>query len=62
MRGGVEWQIQHKPKLSAVFDTKPIQSTVFFHTSQGNGVLTDLLFCIERISSSRSNGSEMSCV
>ena len=49
--GGVEWQIQHEAKPSAVFAQDLIPSTVFFRTSQVNGASTDLLFCIGRISS-----------
>ena len=33
-RGGVEWQIQHEVKPSAVFDTRPTLSTVFFRASE----------------------------
>ena len=44
--GGVEWQIQHKLKPSAVFTQDPTPSTVFSPTSQVNGALTDLLFCV----------------
>ena len=52
MRGGVEWQTQNEAKPSAVFARDPTPSTVFFHTSRVNGALTDLLFCVGRISSS----------
>ena len=33
-----------------------------FHISQVNGALTDLLFCIGRISSSSSDGSGQMCI
>ena len=55
-RDGVKWQIQHEAKLSAVFAWDPTQSTVFFCTSWVNNAVTDLLFCVGRISSSSSNG------
>ena len=52
MRGGVEWQIHHDAKLSAVFDMRPHPK---YCTLLINGALIDLLFCVGRISSS--NGS-----
>ena len=55
-RGGVEWQIQHEVKLSAVFAQDLTPSTVLFHTSRVNG---DLLFCVERISSSNRPGMDV---
>ena len=36
-RGGVEWQIHHEVKLSAVFAQDLTQSTVLFRTSRVNG-------------------------
>ena len=30
VRGGVEWEIQHKAKLGAMFVQDPTPSTVFF--------------------------------
>ena len=62
MRGGVEWQMQHEVKPSAVFARDPTLSVVFFHTSQVNGALTDLLFCVGRINSSSSDGSGQICI
>ena len=68
MRGGVEWQIQHEAKPSAVFARDPTPSTVFFYTSrstsQVNSALTDLLlFCVGSISSSSSSdGFEWMCI
>ena len=52
--GWIKWQIQYKAKLSAVvvFSQDSTLSTVFFCTSRVNGALTDLLFCVGRISSS----------
>ena len=47
MWGGVEWQIQHKAKLNAVFAWDPTPSIGFFCTSQVNGALTDSLFMLE---------------
>ena len=61
-RGGVEWQIQHEAKPSAVFARDPTPSTVFFRTSRVNGALTDLLFCVGRINSSSSDGSRRICI
>ena len=61
-RGGVEWQIQHEAKPSAVFARDPTPSTVFFCTSRVNGTLTDLLFCVGRISSISSDGFERMCI
>ena len=61
-RGGVEWQIQHEAKPSAVFAQDPTPSTVFFRTSRVNGALTDLLFCVGRISSCSSDGSRRICI
>ena len=43
MRGGVEWQIQHEVKPSAVFATRPHPSAVFYCTIQVYGAFTDLL-------------------
>ena len=56
MRGGVEWQVQHKAKPSAVFALDPTLSTVFLHTSQVNGGLTNLLFCVGKVSGSDWSG------
>ena len=56
-RSGVKWQIQHESMLSPVFARDLTLSTVLFHTSRVNGALTDLLFCVGRISSSSSDGS-----
>ena len=42
-RGGVEWQIQHEAKPSAVFATRPHPSAVFYRTTQVYGAFTDLL-------------------
>ena len=36
-RGGVEWQIQHEVKPSAILARDPTPSTVVFHTSEVNG-------------------------
>ena len=52
-RGGFKWQIQHEMKPTVVFARDSTRSTVFFHTSQVNGVL---MICIGKISSSSSNG------
>ena len=60
-RGGVEWQIQHEVKPSAVFAQDLTPSTVFFLT-QINGALIDLLFCVGRISSSSIDGLEQMCI
>ena len=48
-RGGVKWQIQHDAKPSAVYICPYITS------------LTDLMFCLGRISSS-SDGFEWMCI
>ena len=60
MRDGVEWQIQHKAKLSVVhvFDTRSHLEYCIFCTSWVYSVLTDTLFCVRKISSSDSDGSE----
>ena len=60
-RGGVKWQIHHEAKPILHLMQDPTLSTVFFRTSWVNGVLTDLLFCVGRISSSSSDGSETWC-
>ena len=52
MRGWVEWQIQYEAKPMLHFTQDPNPSTAFFCTSHVNGVLSDLLFYIGRISSS----------
>ena len=49
-RGGVEWQIQHEAKPSAVFATRPHPECCIFRTSRVNGALTNLLFFRGRIS------------
>ena len=41
-RGGVEWQIQPKTKLSAIFDTTSPPRVL-----RVNSILTDLLLCVE---------------
>ena len=61
-RGRVEWQIQHEAKPSAVFARDPTPSTVFFCTSQVHGALTDLLFCVGRISSSSTDEFGQMCI
>ena len=40
----------------------PIPGAVFFRTSRVNGALTDLLFCVGRISSSSSDKFERMCI
>ena len=63
MRGEVEWQIQHEVKPSAVVAQDPTLSTVLFSTSRLNGALSDLLFCVGRISSSSSSdGFRQKCI
>ena len=57
MRDGVQWQIQHETKLSAVLDTALHLEYRIFRPSQMYCTSTDLLFYVERISSSSSNGS-----
>ena len=42
-RGGVEWQIQHEAKPSAVFATRSHPSAVFYRTTQVYGAFIDLL-------------------
>ena len=44
-------------KLSTVFDMRPHPEYCIFHTSLVYNALTDLLFCIGRISISSSDGS-----
>ena len=45
-RGGMEWQIQHKAKPSAVFDTRPHPEYCIFHTSPENRALSiQLYYC-----------------
>ena len=51
MKGGVEWQIEHKAKPSAVLDMRPHSKYCIICKSWDNSVLTDLDFCIGRISS-----------
>ena len=46
IKGGVEWQIQHKAELSTVFVMDLIWSTVFFSTSRVSHALADLMFCV----------------
>ena len=40
--GGVEWEIQHDVKLSAVFAIRPTLSAEFFCTSRVNGTSIDI--------------------
>ena len=47
MRGGVEWQLQNKAKPSTVLDIRLHSKYCIIPFS----ALTDLLFCIGRISS-----------
>ena len=61
-RGGVEWQIQHEAKPSAVFARDPTPSTVFFRRSRVNSALSGLLFCVGRISNSSNNESRWICI
>ena len=43
-RGGVEWQIQHEAKPSAVFATRPHpECCILSYTTQVYGAFTDLL-------------------
>ena len=58
MNGGVEWQIQHEVKLSAAFDMRSNPEYCIFCTSQVNGSLTDLLFCVGRINSCSSESHD----
>ena len=62
MRGGVEWQIQHKAKPSAVFAQDPLPEYCIFPYITINSALTDLLFCIGRISNSSSDGFKWMCI
>ena len=55
----VKWPVQHKVKPSAVFDIRPHPEYFILRTSQVNGALTDLLFCVGKVSSSSSYGSGM---
>ena len=43
MRGGVEWQIQHEAKPSAVFATRPHPSAAFYLTARVYSAFTDWL-------------------
>ena len=56
MRGGVEWLIQHEVEPSAISDARPHSQYFIFLYNMSKHALTDLLFCIERISSSSSDG------
>ena len=60
MRGEIKWEIQHKVKPGAVFDMRRHPEYCIFLTSSVNGALTDLLFCMGRISSS-SSGLDPEC-
>ena len=57
-RGGVKWKVQRDAKLSTVFDMRPHPDYCIFHTLGVNSALIDILFCIGRISSGSSDGSE----
>ena len=50
---GLSGEYGTRQRLSAVFDNRPIPSTVYFHASQINSVVTDLLFSIGRVKGGR---------
>ena len=51
------WGLPH-----TVFARDLTSSAVFFHTSRVNGALTNLLFCVGRISGSSSDGFRQMCI
>ena len=45
-QGGVNWQIQHEAKLSAVFATQPHSSCYILSYNTCNGLLTSTYSCV----------------